>query len=53
MLAIAAFSTARAAKIKGTTQMKLQSTCQHITNPAYNASRGPIRVTGARLHLEY
>lgn len=26
---------------------------QHITNPAYNADRGPVQVYGARLHLEY
>ncbi len=25
---------------------------QHITNPAYNADRGPVRIIGARLHLE-
>jgi high affinity Mn2+ porin len=26
---------------------------QHITNPAYNADRGPVHIIGARLHLEY
>jgi high affinity Mn2+ porin len=26
---------------------------QHIINPAYNADRGPVRIYGARLHLEY
>ncbi len=26
---------------------------QHIANPAYNADRGPVRVLGVRLHLEY
>ena len=26
---------------------------QHINNPAYNADRGPVRIVGARLHLEY
>jgi high affinity Mn2+ porin len=26
---------------------------QYITNPAYNADRGPVRVIGARAHLEY
>ena len=26
---------------------------QHISNPAYNSDRGPVRVWGMRLHLEY
>ncbi len=26
---------------------------QHIANPAYNGDRGPARILGARLHLEY
>lgn len=26
---------------------------QRIENPAYNADRGPVRIVGARLHLEY
>ena len=26
---------------------------QHVDNPAYNADRGPVRIIGARLHLEY
>jgi high affinity Mn2+ porin len=26
---------------------------QHITDPAYNADRGPVRIIGAWLHLEY
>lgn len=26
---------------------------QHLTNPAYNADRGPVRIIGVRLHLKY
>ncbi|OIR06822.1 carbohydrate-selective porin, OprB family [mine drainage metagenome] len=26
---------------------------QRIENPAYNADRGPVRIVGARLHLDY
>lgn len=26
---------------------------QHFSNPAYNADRGPVRIVGARVHLEY
>ena len=26
---------------------------QYITNPAYNADRGPFRIIGGCLHLEY
>jgi hypothetical protein len=26
---------------------------QHISNPAYNADRGPVNILGARLHAEY
>ncbi len=26
---------------------------QHITNPAYNAARGPVRVLGVRLHTNF
>jgi hypothetical protein len=33
--------------------MSLSFDYQHIDNPAYNADRGPVRIVGARLHLEY
>ena len=26
---------------------------QHINNPAYNADRGPTRIIGTRVHIEY
>ena len=26
---------------------------QHITNPAYNADRGPVDIFGGRLHAEF
>jgi hypothetical protein len=26
---------------------------QHITNPAYNADRGPVDIFGARAHAEF
>ena len=26
---------------------------QHITNPAFNADRGPVNVYGARIHMEF
>jgi high affinity Mn2+ porin len=26
---------------------------QHITNPAYNADRGPVNLAAIRLHTEY
>jgi hypothetical protein len=34
-------------------KMWLSLDYQHITNPAYNADRGPVQIYGARLHLEY
>lgn len=34
-------------------QAALSFDYQYITNPAYNADRGPVRIVGARLHMEY
>lgn len=36
-----------------TKHTRLSLDYQHINNPAYNADRGPVRIVGARLHLEY
>ena len=31
----------------------LSADYQHITNPAFNADRGPVEVFGARCHVEF
>lgn len=36
-----------------TRQLWLSADYQHISNPAYNADRGPVRVASIRLHAEF
>jgi high affinity Mn2+ porin len=31
----------------------LSADYQHITNPAFNADRGPVDIFGARIHAEF
>jgi hypothetical protein len=33
--------------------MWLSADYQHVTNPAYNADRGPVNIVGARLHVDF
>lgn len=36
-----------------TRSLWLSADYQHITNPAYNADRGPVEIVGGRLHAEF
>jgi len=33
--------------------LALSADYQHISNPAYNADRGPVNVLAGRLHAEF